>query len=229
MDTSELAQLVNFLETGPELSDLALYLGTNACLSGELSKVYIGRVEDQGVISSVATFGYKSDELVFVDGLDLQASKPICFAARKNSTVIRNHNANYYTEFPDAARFTDEWKSIVCLPLSPRYVMTLALQVPTADDSPEVDYFEMLGILIRFYINLEIVRKEKDVQPLHMQEVRGKPLTARQEIILTSLKKGMTNRDIAQEVSYSESLIRQETIIIYAKLGISGKKDLANL
>ena len=229
MDTSELAQLVNFLEARPELSDLALYLGTNACLSGELSKVYIGRVEDQGVISSVATFGYKSDELEFVDGLDLQASKPICFAVQKNSTVIRNHNANYYTEFPDAARFTDEWKSIVCLPLSPRYVMTLALQVPTADDSPEIDYFEMLGILIRFYINLEIVRKEKDVQPLHMQEVKGKPLTARQEIILTSLKKGMTNRDIAQEVSYSESLIRQETVIIYAKLGISGKKDLANL
>lgn len=229
MYTRELVQLVNFLEGRPELSDLALYLGTNACLSGELSKVYIGRVEDQGLISSMATFGYKSDELEFVDGLDLQASKPICFAARKNSTVIRNHNANYYTEFPDAARFTDEWKSIVCLPLPPRYVMTLAMQVPTADDSPEINYFEMLGILIRFYINLEKVRKEKDVLALHMQEVKGKPLTARQEIILTSLKKGTTNRDIAQEVSYSESLIRQETVIIYAKLGISGKKDLVNL
>ena len=44
MYTSELVQLVNFLEARPELSDLALYLGTNACLSGELSKVYIGMV-----------------------------------------------------------------------------------------------------------------------------------------------------------------------------------------
>jgi hypothetical protein len=74
MYTSELVQLVNFLEARLELSDLALYLVTNTCLSGELSKVYIGRVEDQGLISSVATFGYKSDGLEFVDGLDLQAS-----------------------------------------------------------------------------------------------------------------------------------------------------------
>jgi hypothetical protein len=73
MYTSELAQLVIFLETRPDLSDLALYLGTNACLSGELSKVYIGRVEDQGFISSEATFGYKNNELEFVDSLDLQA------------------------------------------------------------------------------------------------------------------------------------------------------------
>ena len=87
----------------------------------------------------------------------------------------------------------------------------------------------MLGILIRFYINLEIVKNEKKVTALHMQEVNGKPMTARQEIILTSLKKGMTNREIAEEVSYSESLIRQETVIIYAKLGISGKKDLVDL
>ena len=229
MYSSELTQLVNFLEGQPNLPDLALYLGTNACLSGELSKVYIGRMEDQGLISSVSTFGYKSDELEFIDDLDLQASKPICLAARKNSIVIRNHNENYYTEFPDAVRFTDEWRSIVCIPLSPRYVMTLALQVPTADDAPEINYFEMLGILIRFYINLAIVRNEKDVLAFHMQSVKGKPLTARQEIILTSLKKGLTNREIAQEVSYSESLIRQETVIIYAKLGISGKKDLVNL
>jgi DNA-binding CsgD family transcriptional regulator len=229
MYTSELAQLVNFLEARPELSDLALYLGTNSCLSGELAKVYIGRVEDQGIISNVATFGYKNDELEFVDGLDLQASKPICFAARKNSTVIRNHNANYYTEFPDAARFTDEWKSIVCLPLSPRYVITLALQVPTADGSPEIEYFEMLGILIRFYINLEIAKKANNILPMHLQAVFGKPLTSRQEIILTALKKKKTNRDIAQEVNYSESLVRQETVIIYAKLGISGRKDLIDL
>ena len=229
MYTRELAQLVIFLERRPDLSDLALYLGTNACLSGELSKVYIGRVEDQGFISSEATFGYKNNELEFVDSLDLQALKPICLAARKNIIVIREHNSKFYEEFPDAARFTDEWRSIVCIPLSPRYVLTLALQVHIADDSSDINYFEMLGILIRFYINLEIVKNEKKVTALHMQEVNGKPMTARQEIILTSLKKGMTNREIAEEVSYSESLIRQETVIIYAKLGISGKKDLVDL
>jgi DNA-binding NarL/FixJ family response regulator len=103
------------------------------------------------------------------------------------------------------------------------------LQVPTADDSPEIEYFEMLGILIRFYINLEIAKKANNILPMHLQAVFGKPLTSRQEIILNALQKKKTNRDIAQEINYSESLVRQETVIIYAKLGISGKKDLIDL
>lgn len=40
------------------------------------------------------------------------------------------------------------------------------------------------------------------------------------------IKEQKTNAAIASELGYSESLIRQETIIIYRKLGVSGRKDL---
>ncbi|MEY3318245.1 MAG: Bacterial regulatory protein luxR family, partial [Actinomycetota bacterium] len=40
------------------------------------------------------------------------------------------------------------------------------------------------------------------------------------------IKSGSTNQEIASRMGYSESLIRQETIIIYRKLGISGRRDL---
>jgi DNA-binding CsgD family transcriptional regulator len=40
------------------------------------------------------------------------------------------------------------------------------------------------------------------------------------------IKEGRTSVSIAAILGYSESLIRQETIIIYRKLGISGRNEL---
>ena len=51
-------------------------------------------------------------------------------------------------------------------------------------------------------------------------------LTPRQWEIHAFILEGMSNLSIAHEMKYSESLIRQETMRIYKKLGITGRKDL---
>lgn len=51
-------------------------------------------------------------------------------------------------------------------------------------------------------------------------------LTSRQNTILQGIKHGDTNSTIALDIGYSESLIRQETIDIFKKLGVSGRKAL---
>jgi DNA-binding NarL/FixJ family response regulator len=43
---------------------------------------------------------------------------------------------------------------------------------------------------------------------------------------LELIQEGKTNRTIALSMGYSESLIRQETMVIYRKLGIEGRRDL---
>lgn len=54
----------------------------------------------------------------------------------------------------------------------------------------------------------------------------GKKLTERQELILSMIKSGMTNSAIANRMGYSESLIRQETMSIYQKLGVDGRREI---
>jgi DNA-binding NarL/FixJ family response regulator len=54
----------------------------------------------------------------------------------------------------------------------------------------------------------------------------GKKLTERQELILSMIKSGMTNNAIANRMGYSESLIRQETMSIYQKLGVDGRREI---
>ena len=51
-------------------------------------------------------------------------------------------------------------------------------------------------------------------------------LSNREERVLTLIREGKTNAQIAFELGYSESLIRQETVSIYRKLGVNGRKDL---
>lgn len=55
------------------------------------------------------------------------------------------------------------------------------------------------------------------------------PLTPRQWAIKDAMLRGLTNGAIAREMNFSESLIRHETIRIYSKLGISGRKELFSL
>lgn len=54
-------------------------------------------------------------------------------------------------------------------------------------------------------------------------------LTERQLVILKLLAEGRTNIDIADALGYSESLIRQETIRIYAHLGCNGRSEASNI
>lgn len=63
---------------------------------------------------------------------------------------------------------------------------------------------------------------------LGLQDYR-EPLTERQNLILKMISEGRTNAAIADVLGYSESLIRQETIRIYAKLGCSGRNEAAQI
>jgi DNA-binding NarL/FixJ family response regulator len=50
-------------------------------------------------------------------------------------------------------------------------------------------------------------------------------LTPRQKKILEMLIEKKTNKEIADELIYSVSTIKQETIAIYEKLGLRGRED----
>lgn len=53
-------------------------------------------------------------------------------------------------------------------------------------------------------------------------------LTSRQLVVLAEMRRGKSNAAIADDLDYSESLIRQETIEIYRKMGITGRSALSN-
>jgi DNA-binding CsgD family transcriptional regulator len=53
----------------------------------------------------------------------------------------------------------------------------------------------------------------------------GSHLTERQELILKYLREGLTNREIARKIGFSEALIKAENTIIFRKLDVGGRED----
>ena len=86
-------------------------------------------------------------------------------------------------------------------------------------------YFESEGSLLKVYESaLEL--KNALGSRTFIEESEVQPLTERQTAILELLKTGKTNKEIADAIGYSESLVRHETMIIYKKLRVSGRQQL---
>jgi DNA-binding NarL/FixJ family response regulator len=71
--------------------------------------------------------------------------------------------------------------------------------------------------------------KQGDVALRRSLTPHPEALTERQIVILKLISEGRTNLDIADALGYSESLIRQETIRIYAHLGCNGRHEAAKI
>lgn len=80
----------------------------------------------------------------------------------------------------------------------------------------------LINQVIKPRINTNILESKSDPH-----KATSESLSERQELILKLITEGRTNRDIADILGYSESLIRQETIKIYAVLGCSGRSEAA--
>jgi DNA-binding CsgD family transcriptional regulator len=228
----KIKKIVDYLGSHRTLSELVIFLGTNVCLSGDHCKVYVGKIESNGVINHLANFGYTSDDLSSVLSINVTERRPICDAVNSNSMIIATKSPFYYDLYKDIVPFSDPadpWQSIICIPLLPNYTMTFLLKTPVKLASEESDYYELLHSLLSFYMNVSLhSERQAGITNFHTSSLKDKPLTLRQQVILEMMKKRMTNREIAREIRYSESLVRQETITIFAKLGFAGRKDLKN-
>ncbi len=80
-------------------------------------------------------------------------------------------------------------------------------------------YFECIQAILKFYLAFHSKKFLSGI-------LTSKKLSPRQLLIHKMMVTGKTNRQIATDLSYSVSLIRQETMSIYLKLGIDGRKEI---
>lgn len=109
---------------------------------------------------------------------------------------------------------------------------------PFKESDHDLEYFEALATIIGNAISRlksgnssgsDRRRHSNENGFAHFPLEQDAKLTERQEVILKLISEGRTNGDIADVLGYSESLIRQETIRIYAHLGCSGRAEAASI
>ena len=134
-------------------------------------------------------------------------------------------------------------KTIICCPIDvdglPIGILTAFSHTKLEFEEATAQYLEAISLILSnaIYNQSQSRRKSsRDREDSSRSETftfdpseYEKPLTERQNLILKLITEGRTNAAIADVLGYSESLIRQETIKIYAKLGCSGRNEAAQI
>jgi DNA-binding CsgD family transcriptional regulator len=231
MYLKQATELANFL-TGSSRSaeEIAKFLVFKSFADFSPTALYIAQITDDGYVSPVGGFGFEKTVIATWGRFPLSMHIPITDAVRTDRCIVIDNIEDFFENYPILTEIEDvpiQWEAVMAWPMLPFGVgFALLEKVPSMSDELE-NYLRLTGAVIALHL-----LRVKDLQPIReFQKAEGKKmlpntLSNRQKVILEMLSKGATNSEIAREIGYSESLVRQETIEIYQILGVSGRKEL---
>lgn len=218
----QLNSFITFLSKKPEISEIVDYLSLNISPDREICGVTLAVLNENGTIYSARRSGFK-DNSPQLPELNLNSDYPVVKALRTQESQYEDLEnlvsgvADLSTHLRDA-----QYLSAVAIPITESVAINMGFDFKLDQLAKFQTYFDCIRSVLSMYLNLQ-VKKFVDEFELTNQ------LTPRQVTILKLIHDGYNNRQIASELSYSVSLIRQETMRIYAKLGVNGRNELKAL
>ncbi len=231
MFLKQATDLANYL-TGSKRSadEIAKHLVLKTFAEYSPKALLIAQITDDGFLNPIAGFGFERLTIASWGRFPLSMHIPITDAVRNDRCIVINGTEDFLNGYPILNQIENlslDWEAVMAWPMLPFGVGFAMLdRVPTLDEQFE-HYLRLTGAVIA----LHLLRNESGPEIPEYQSVTAKKsvptsLSNRQKVILEMLSKGATNSEIATEIGYSESLVRQETIEIYRILGVSGRKEL---
>jgi DNA-binding CsgD family transcriptional regulator len=218
-------EFVGFLDLNPSIEQIADFLSKSIDSQGEICGIIIHELDSFGVVHAKYAVGFKIN-LDLSQTMSISDDNPACRALLTGKTLIVDITPTglNFKDMPQLVRLID-YQTGIAIPLTNNLLLTIALEPSLVDVKSHSEYFEVIrSMLVSYIVRMNFETKRKS----HMRHHQSKQLTSRQTSILDLVKEGRTNNSIAAILGYSESLIRQETIIIYRKLGVEGRRDLLN-
>ena len=229
---SNLRRICDALAAEKNIEQATQLIAINSCYSGNCSRIYIGRFFENFDLTTFASFGFKSQPGLISSYEKKLLPHLVRSVIQSNSIYFGEHDDRYQELFFSATGEKDEsmWKTTVVIPLLPDFFATLSLTIEIKENVEAREYFEALRSVINLYLTFfsKFAKGSRESSKIRNSSLNSQDLTERQELILELMQEGKTNGAIATRMGYSESLIRQETIVIYRKLGIAGRKDLTS-
>lgn len=218
----KLLLITQILAAKPTLDQLCNFLSINHCPSGEVSRVYFAKISKDNTLTIEAAHGFEPENCFVGKEFPIEVGRPSGLAIMNNAMIIEKNSPEYYVKYPAIRNqpLPYPWSSQISIPINNQYFMQLGRYAEMAEGD-ELFYKNLQSLMQIYFSKIGKVS-------LEIGDLYGKPLTARQEEILNMIKLGETNEEIAEKIGYSASLVKQETMLIYSKLGISGRRDLSS-
>jgi DNA-binding NarL/FixJ family response regulator len=226
MYLEEITQLTNFISISKRSADdLCRYLVVNTLRKFSPRAIYVGQVDDEGNLALKASYGFIAEYLDQFKALPLNVNIPVIEALRTEEIIHIESREAFFQNYPEVTSLgtiDDDWCSAIAVPVQSNGAYFLVLRKNSVITEDVKSFLKTISHLIALSLEAPVTSLKTKIDQVPV----GKTLTPRQEIIKTLLARGFTNAHIAKEIGYSESLVRQETIAIYAALRISGREEL---
>jgi DNA-binding CsgD family transcriptional regulator len=207
------------------LDDISKYLVLHTFKHLQPRAIYIGEAEESGNLILKTSFGFEPQYIKQWTRIPLTLSIPVVETIKSGEPLFLKSQEDFFGAYPEVEQLGEvdrEWTSCIASPVGNLGSYFLVLNKVPVENKEHKCFLKAIGNLIALHfqefphMNPNQKRKSEGVQML----------SARQSIIRDLLAKGYTNAEIANEIGYSESLVRQESIAIYSALHISGRKEL---
>ena len=192
---------------------------------GEVAGVTVSRLNEADVLICEMAHGFTANEKLIGSSSSLLSDRPGSEALKLlRPTILTREDVE--TKYQDFIKqdFMSGFESAIMMPVGFRSLYGFALQGEVGKIIGFEEYVECVRSLLSYYETTMIDKKGSN--KLEKVQEESKALTPRQEKILELVRSGLTNQAISIRLAFSESLIRQETVIIYRKLGVTGRRDL---
>ena len=195
--------------------------------------VGIFELNPDNTYSLTATFGLSEEVRLRWQNLPLTVRSPVVDAIRGERTIFVETEEELDREYPAAE------------PGGSRASQVPGIAVPLRKSGLTVGALGILGSVTqrteecRLFLDLVAsvvaMRIKTDSERRHVQVHKGRELiagltlTGRESLIQVNMAAGMTNREIAQQLGYSESTIRQDAVSLFAKLNVTNRREAGAL
>lgn len=227
MTLLRLSNIADYLTYEKSLDNAIQFVAMNVCSSGRVAQIYLARLHNDFSFTHISSFGFGNRNNANLRDFDRAEFDLMSKAIHSKEVIIRSN-------FVGAEQLTPGefiWKTSIHIPLLPNFAASINTQIAISDSQENRNYFMALRSVLNLYLQNWDARENDYAQRSRKTKASkvGSNLTERQELILSMIKAGMTNNSIAARMGYSESLIRQESMAIYQKLGINGRRELKDL
>ncbi len=137
--------------------------------------------------------------------------------------------------FREGAAYVEAWQAaegeeaIACLPLVKDGVVRSLIGVWLVADGTEAILRDVARLTLLGQLCADSPVKSVDVDFAEASELHAgsdlTELTSRQHVILRAMARGLTNAQIARQISFSESTVRLESMSIYRRFGVHSRLE----
>jgi DNA-binding CsgD family transcriptional regulator len=219
-------ELIEFIHSeNPDGNSLLQFLVLRTLSECNAVNASILELKPGGLIIPVFQFGHSEEEMKSWAVSSIDERLPSADALKNNDFVWLADRDEWYNDYPSLAKYKiPEAFTYIVWPINIRgsYMSIIGVSFNKVLE-PAYELKNKLAI-ISGLVGLQISAQKKSKLTVEQDPSVWNLLTNRQHKIVAMMAENKTNNQIASELGYSQSTIRQDTIKIYEMLGVAGRK-----